>query len=271
MRNLSILAVLGLTGCSILPVKWQGIWFLQVPVADPAACDFKGDENFDGASFPDDPGTIDTKWTITDDEQVSDSAVMIEIMKGHHGDLFLVMGDRVFPATSTAKSFTAIWDGTTDDTHEEKHDAGYDYHDDVSGDSTETLTLTRGAGGGFAGTWSLSSTFQEDYSETDQWKSSQVGLDVGRIPSFLYLTGKAPTNTANKQECGDKCTLSLKTTCDGSVDISAEYAGNYDEGEFAGIKGATQPPGAQEPQVPAGTTGTTIGGTTYFPYTSYTY
>jgi len=269
MRNLSILALLGLTGCSLMPVKWEGIWFVQVPVADPATCDFKGDENFDQGEFPSGTTTVDTKWTITDDEQESDSAVMIEIMKGHKGDLFLMMGDRVYPATSTSKSFTATWEGTTDDAHKEKHDAGYDFSDDVSGDSTETLTLTRGAGGVFAGTWSLSSSYQEDYSETDQWKSTQVGLTTGQIPSFLYLTGKATVNSANKQECGSNCTLSLTTTCDGSMDISAEYAGNYTDGEFAGIKGATQPAGAQAPQVPVTTGGTTFPTTN--PYTSYTY
>jgi len=269
MRKFLVLALLGTSGCSIFPVKWEGIWFLKVPPADPSTCDLKGDENFDNGSFPEGGTVIDTNWTFTDEENESDSAVMVEILKGHKGNLFLFLGDRVFPATSTAKSLTAIWQGTTDDSQKEKHDAGYDYSEDVHAESTETVTLTRGAGGVFDGTWSLSSSYEQDYSETDQWRATQVGLSTGQIPSFAYLTGKATINTANKQECGNDCTLSLTTTCDGSMDISAEYAGHYTDGEFDGVKGATQPSGAQAQQSVPGTTGGTTFPTDPYTYTSY--
>lgn len=259
MRNLSIVALIGLSGCSLLSTKWEGIWFVQIPVADPSTCEFKGDENFDDADFPDIGGPVDTNWTITDEADMSDSAVMVEIMKGHSGQLFMVMGDRVFPSTSTSKSFTATWAGTTQDSHTESHDAGYDFSDDIKADSTETITLTKGAGGVFNGTWAVSSTFTEDYKESDQWKVAQVGLPSGQIPSNLYLTGRFPTNTAADQECGNDCTLSLTTTCDGSLDISAMYAGNYNDGLFAAVEDSSQAAGA------AASSGGGYGGyTTYY-------
>jgi hypothetical protein len=262
MRILSILPLFLATGCSLLPVKWEGIWFVQVPVESDFACDFKGDENYDNAAFPKDAGPVDTNWTITDDVNESDSALMVEIMKGKSGNLFLVMGDRVFPATSTAKTFTATWDGTTKDTHEEEHDAGYDFTLDMDANSTETISFTRGPGGVFSGSWSVSSDSTTDYSETDQWKAAQVGLNAGQIPSSLWLEGREPSNTAAGQECGSKCTLTLTTTCDGSTDLTAMYAGKYNDGLFTAIGGAGQSPGAE-----VVTTGGQTGGTTYYGYT----
>ncbi|MEQ1569581.1 MAG: hypothetical protein ABMA64_28345 [Myxococcota bacterium] len=244
MRNPMMVVMLSMSGCSsILGTSWEGIWFVQMPPMDAAACETVGDENFEDGEFPDlNPGG-GGDWSITDEEEVSDYAFLAQVMKGKSGEVFVVIDDRVFPGVADGKTLTATWEGVTDDTHAEEHDAGYDYSDSFVAHTVETLSITR-TKGEYVGTWEIESSSVVHWIETDQWKSAQVGLTSGQMPSDTFLIGTDTVNTAAGEECNGDCQLVLTTNCAGSVDFSARYAGHQDNGLFSGVGDAGQPAGA---------------------------
>jgi hypothetical protein len=243
MRNLGLVALLGLsTGCSVLGVQWEGVWFVEMPLMDPSACDFGGDENYQNAEFPDVDVPVDGPWTYTDEGEFSPSAFMIQIMKGKKGEMFVVIGDRVFPAIADSKTLIASWEGITDDAHTEEHEAGYDFTETILNHTNETITLSK-VGPEFKGVWDIESTASTSWTETDQWKQAQVGLTYSQIPSTFYLTGAGRDNVPLDKDCNGDCELTLTTNCAGKVDFTVSYAGNYD-GMYDAVEDASQAPGS---------------------------
>jgi hypothetical protein len=139
MRHLPVMALVGLSGCSILGTKWEGTWYVQMPVMDPAACETVGDENFDKAEFPDFEIVPTGDWTYTDTLTMSDWAFLVQVMKGKHGEVYVIMDDR-FSGTADSKMLTASWEGSPRMGGREEYDADYDYAEGRL-NATEMFTL----------------------------------------------------------------------------------------------------------------------------------
>jgi hypothetical protein len=263
MRTLSALALLGLSGCSVFGSKWEGIWFVQMPILQDDTCETTGDENFSNANIPDLEPVATGDWEYTEETTLSDYAFMVEVMKGKGGEVFVVFGNRVFPGTADGKTLTASWEGITDERFISEHDAGYDYTESFTTHATESMTITK-AGGAYTGEWKVDLTSVTEWIETDQWKQNAVGLTTGQMPSAGYLDGREPVNTSDGEECTGDCDLSFTTSCSGAVPLTAKFAGKYTEGLYGAVEDAVQDPGSLYGYYPPGYT---IPYTT--PYTSY--
>lgn len=246
LRTLFLLApaVLGSSGCaSMFTPQWEGVWLFEVPAIDEGDCLPAVTENFTDAEVPE--LVLNDEWVYVDDLTLSNSAYFVEILAGKAGQVFVVVGDEVYPGTQDKKSLSVSWDASTDSTHSETHESGYTYSRDELTSWTTTISLIKSDNGVASGQLEIASTSSVDYAETDKWKENQSGIFYSQVPSTGYLTGTDPVNLPDSAECAaDSCTLSIDTACSGDTQFTATFAGKYENGMFTGIEDAGQSAGA---------------------------
>ncbi|MEQ1505913.1 MAG: hypothetical protein ABMB14_27000 [Myxococcota bacterium] len=244
MRKFAPVFLVGLPGCMFFTPQWEGVWFVDAPSLDVSACDpVVSNENFDDAEVPD--AATGGDWTIVDNLTLSDEAYFLQVLNGKGNQVFVVIGDEVFPGTQTKDQLTVTWTRSTVGDYSETHVDGYDFA--VVTDTTvdQTITLTKTENGLAKGTTDYTSTSTLAYTESDRWKSAQTGVGYSQMPSISYLTGVGAVNLPDNRECADDdCVLTVTTACDGASDFTATFSGEYDNGMWAGIEDASQPAGA---------------------------
>lgn len=245
LRSLFLLApaVAGSSGCTMFTPQWEGVWLFEVPAIDQADCLPAVSENFTDAEVPE--ILLDGEWVIVDDLTLSNSAYFVEVLAGKAGEVFMVVGDSVYPGTQDKKSLSVSWDASTDDTHSETHDSGYSYARSELTTWTTTISLIKSDNGVASGQLEIASASNVAYTETDKWKENQSGIFYSQLPSSSYLTGTDPVNLADTVECAaDNCELDIDTACSGDTQFTATFAGKYENGMFTGVADAGQSAGA---------------------------
>lgn len=248
MRNLSCATLFLLSsGCGMFAPKWEGVWFVEVPVMDPSACVVSADENFDDAELFE-PDVATGPWTYVSESASSQGAFFVEVLNGKDGEVFVVVGDEVYPGTADKKLLQVEWTGSTDDLSSQEHEEGYLYSQSVVAEVLEKLTLVNPTAGQATGTMQVTSTSVQEWYETDRWRFNQIGISYSQMPSTSWLTGNRASNLLDSLECADDdCHLRVETSCDGQIDLTASFAGKYENGMFSGIEDAGQDPGAGGP------------------------
>lgn len=243
MRNTSCLALFLVSGCGAFSSNWEGVWFVEAPVMDASACVVSGDENFDNADLREDDGDTTGPWTYLGESTVSGSAFFVEVLAGKGGEVFVVLGNEVYPGIAEKKLLQVEWTSSDDSWFSEEHEAGYFYSQASVSEVLEKLTFVDPKAGQATGTLQITSTAVNEWYEADRWRLEDVPFAYTRVPSDSWLVGDARINDLGSLECADDdCHLQITTSCDGQVDLAASFAGKND-GNFSGIEDAGQDPG----------------------------
>lgn len=243
MRILSVATLLFASGCGVFSPDWEGVWFLEIPVMDASDCAFSGDENFEDADLLEIEEGVGP-WTYTIESTRSNSASFIEVLNGKAGEVFVVIGDEVYPGLAEKKILQVEWTSLVDDLDAQEHEDGYLYSHSQESTVDEKLVLVDPKGGQATGTMQVTSSSVDEWYETDRWRLNQIGIGYSQMPSTNWLTGSRSTNSLDASECADDdCHLRIESSCDGRVDLEASFAGKYENGMFAGIGDAGQEAG----------------------------
>lgn len=243
MRPTMLFAALLLApGCSMFSHQWEGVWFFEVPAIEQDECLPTLSENYD--ADPPDEVDVDSPWTVIDEATLSNAAYFVEVLAGKGNQVFAVFDGAVYPGTADKGLLQVSWTGSTDATYSEEHEDGYQFTYDELGESTTTITLSRGDKGTATGTLAVDTVASIEYAETDEWDRQDVGVSVSQIPSTLFLVGNDSDNTPNQPNCNDDdCELTIDLACSGEAQFAATFAGQYENGMFTGIQDASQSPG----------------------------
>ncbi len=229
-----------------------GVWLLQLTVPTGGSCSDGVSHNFlDGYT----PDGATSDWSVTDDAALSDALQFGQISLFDDGTSgVLVVGTAVYPgARQDDGTWIFGWTGSEVSDHVENFDSGT-YASTVHVDESSTvswaltfdpLTAT------VSGTRDESAQSVTTWTETDEWDPAEVGLQMGTIPSSLYLVydeGGNDVPLANRPqsaECANSdCDLTVTTTCSpSSQTVTGSWAGYAEEAAYEGVDGAQQPLG----------------------------
>jgi len=246
MRNMvgAIALVTLAVGCKG-PGSWEGIWMVQVPLAEADECEPNINENFKDASLPEDEEVDDGPYTVETEEKASDSVYFVQVLE-QGGEVFVIVDDTPYYGTAEGKSLTASWTDSSESETVEEHEEGYRYVTTDSFDLTTTFTFTRGDKGVVTGVVDTQLKTEETWTESDDWAPADVYFNEGQMNGAVstYLVNDEPGGTQNAaadDDCdGDDCELTVKYNCKDSVDVQVFYAGDHDEGMYSSLEDATR-------------------------------
>lgn len=257
----AFLPFLLLIGCNKSDIN--GIWALEIPVLsfdDVDACTEEVTHNFEDATLAEEEEDIggDTGIVIEEELSASESPMlaMVSVQEGAEGTATLIWEGNAWPGTEKdGGGWTFSWEGTTDSTLTRSAGSDYDYSEATSTTTKSTFSLTF-EDDTVRGTLDASTVSDANYTESDEWSpetADAVGNN-GNIPASFYLevtieqggaTITAPaSNTSDRPECGGDCSLGVKTTCAGSVELSGSRTGYSTEDVPDAVMGAGQAAGA---------------------------
>jgi hypothetical protein len=216
---------------------------VQVPLVESSECEPEIDENYKDASVPEEEEVDEGDWEYDYDSEVSDAVYFVQVLE-EGGEVFVSVGDTPYYGVAEGKQLTASWTDFADVTDREEHDEGYFYEEKIESETTVTFTFTRGDKGVVDGVYDLNVKSSIEYTESDEWTPSDIGLQQGQMNGVaqVYLENDDPQgtqNTAADDDCeGGECELSIETNCKDSVKMQVFYAGDHDEGMWEGVKDA---------------------------------
>jgi len=231
-RFLIPLVALGTTACGsacCLP----GLWYIKIGNVQTSDSEFDCDENFDNASCPEADGD-EGEYTFTSDATESEQLIIVEILEGPSGNKILVRDGMIYPGTQDGKVWTFSWtrQETGDSTVE--HESGdYEETASVDGQITETFTLERGKGNIYMGSWSLQSSVESKWTQTDEWDEDEIPDDPleadpplsNPFDDYLEVDEDADTdvffveNTPDEDCSSSDCELTITQNSSASADL----------------------------------------------------
>lgn len=240
-----------LAGCNS---SVAGVWMLEVAYPVEDTCTESLNHNFTGAYVAGEDEEEDDGWTEESSATHTDQLLFAQIESTGKDTAVLVMGNEAWPGVKNAKgSYTFSWHGQDDVLEDDSHASGYNYTYSNTALSEEQIVMTIDQGYG-SGTWEATSTSEQSWRETDLW-TEELRFPVGSIPSGSYLVieeGKGPkatevpaTNTREGVDCdGDNCSLSVSTSCEGSLDLLLTQTDYSDEAVYDYLRNNGQGYGA---------------------------
>jgi hypothetical protein len=233
MRPFVCLSVLGLfSGCSSL----GGVYLVELEAAtEGMVCEESMEENFENNVEAEGDETTEGDWTFTESVSESASAFFIELVALDHGQWALLYADSLALSTeSSGGTNTFEWDDFYEESEGMEHQTGYIFAGTVNDSSLTTVEMEGVGGGELQGTWSMTMTSVDTWSESDTWDSGETGMWSGSIPSYDYLfdeDGWEIENSADMEDCSDEnCELTVSLTCS----LSLGFVASRTEGDPSG-------------------------------------
>lgn len=241
-RTAGIFLTLPLLGGCLGPSFVEGVWLVELPPSAEEACDSTLTENFENADPYDTPDTPDSEWTYEETTDASGSLFFVEVLEGKGGKAVLVLGSEAIPGTKDGNVYTFTWDDFENSVDSAEHESGYVYREEVNASSKTTLTFEKGKSGTATGTWSIDSSEEYVFAESDEWDESATGYWNGQIEdvSYSYLDGDA-SNMYDSADCADeRCRITISQTCSGSLPVTMTWYASADDDVYEGVSGAGQ-------------------------------
>ena len=217
-----------LTGCAP-----TGIWMLTIPFVEGEVeeCLPELDENFqDGYEDSPDVGPTDSDWTVTESMRGADSIMFIQTEPTSGGGAVLMVNNSAYPGVASDGGWTFEWKVDTLAEYEAEHKDGYIYSTMEKSVVTTTIEFMLPLFGDATGTIGGSSSSEREWVESDAWDGRDTGVQLGQIPSDLYLVYKEgdnlmpQRNDPKEADCQDsECYISISQNCPGaSSDFTAK-------------------------------------------------
>lgn len=214
----------------------QGVWWVELEVANDGACSQSVAHNFIGASVPEEAVDEDP-WIREQEDGASPAGFFALVTQDADGLLWTAEG-QVLRGEKSSEGWSLEGEHFESEDRSDSHPDGYTFSSQVMNTVTNRLELTQDRDT-LSGSWTLVNFAEADYDESDDW-SAELGQGT-QIPASSYLLledGTPATNLFDFEDCSSApCSLSVEATCSVSASMVAVRT-ELDAQDFEGISDA---------------------------------
>jgi hypothetical protein len=235
------LGALSLVALSACAGPSQGVWWVELELDDAATCSSSVAHNFVDASVPEEAVDEDP-WERETAATQSGAGFFALVTEDADGLIWTHAGE-VLQGTREGGSWTLEGEAWEQTVRSDSHPDGYvfDASEELTSATRVEFTQDKGT---LTGTWTLVSTGERSYTESDDW-----GVELGQasqtpVGSVLFLEDGTPaSNAPDFEDCSSApCSLSIDDTCSRSGPVQASLT-ELEAGDFEGITEAGFAPG----------------------------
>ncbi|MFT5585540.1 MAG: hypothetical protein ACI9VR_003132 [Cognaticolwellia sp.] len=227
---LGALSLLALGACA---GPSQGVWWVELDLEDAATCSQSVAHNFADASVAaeavdEDPWERETAATQS-------GAGFFALVTQDPAGLIWTHAGEVLQGTQEGKSWSLEGEAWEQGTRSDSHPDGYVFNATESLTSSTKVEFTQDKGT-LSGTWTLVSTGDRTYTESDDWAVDLAQASQTPAGTVLFLEDGTPaSNSPDFEDCSSApCSLSVLDTCSRSGPVKATLT-ELEPGDFEGI------------------------------------
>lgn len=219
----------------------EGVWWVEIDLEQVASCSQSVAHNFADASVPDEPVDEDP-WERETAATQSGAGFFALVTEDASGLIWTHAGE-VLKGAQEDETWTLEGEAWELSTRSDSHPDGYAFEASEALMSATKVEMTQEKGS-LEGTWTLVSTGERDYSESDDWAVDLGQASQTPVGSVLFLEDGTPaSNTPDFEDCSSApCSLSIEDTCSRSGPVRATLT-ELVAGDFEGVSEAGYTPG----------------------------